>query len=159
MVRFLPSDMTDTSTVGRLAITRSIVRYHRGWLAIETGADQGTRIDVYLPAASHEAPSHPPIEREPLTGDETVLIADSNVMIVALLRTTLSTRGYRVLTATHRLSPEIIDNLVAQFGTLQKIVRAHKDDLVAVAGVGEVLAERVRASLNLLRNQLELERR
>jgi diadenylate cyclase len=68
--------------------------------------------------------------------------------------TYLSPRGYRVLTSTHRLPPQIIDNLVARFGSFQQVVRAPKDELVAVEGVGDVLAERVRVSMNLLRNQI-----
>jgi diadenylate cyclase len=71
----------------------------------------------------------------------------------------LAPRGYRILTSTHRLTPQIIDNLVKRFVSLQQIVRAPKEDLDAVDGVGEVLAERVRVSLNLLRNQLALDRR
>lgn len=73
--------------------------------------------------------------------------------------TYLSSRGYRILTQTHRLGPQIIDNLVERFGTLQKIMRAPKEDLVEVEGVGEILAERIRVGLNLLQNQLALERR
>ncbi|MCP4640001.1 MAG: DNA integrity scanning protein DisA [bacterium] len=72
--------------------------------------------------------------------------------------TYLSPRGYRMLTQTKRLTPQIIDNLVQRFGSLPQIVRAPKEDLVEVEGVGEVLAERVRASLNSLRNQLALDR-
>ena len=71
----------------------------------------------------------------------------------------LSPRGYRILTQTNRLSDQIIDNLVERFGTLQAITRAPKEDLVEVDGVGEVLAERVRVGLNLLHNQLALDRR
>jgi diadenylate cyclase len=73
--------------------------------------------------------------------------------------TYLSPRGYRVLTQTHRLSSQIIENLVQRFGNLQQIMRAPKEDLVHVEGVGEVLAERVRVGLNLLQNQLALDRR
>jgi len=73
--------------------------------------------------------------------------------------TYLSSRGYRILAQTHRLGPQIIDNLVKRFGTLQQIMRAPKEDLVEVDGVGEVLAERIRSGLNLLQNQLALERR
>ncbi len=73
--------------------------------------------------------------------------------------TYLSPRGHRLLTQTHRLSGQIIESLIERFGTFQQIMRAPKDDLVAVEGVGEVLAERVRVSLNLLRNQLTLDRR
>ncbi|MCX5772763.1 MAG: DNA integrity scanning diadenylate cyclase DisA [Candidatus Hydrogenedentes bacterium] len=76
-----------------------------------------------------------------------------------VIDTYLSPRGYRMLMSTHRLQPQIVDNLVQRFGSLQQIIRAPKEDLVAVEGVGEVLAERVRVSLNLLRNQLALDRR
>lgn len=67
--------------------------------------------------------------------------------------TYLSSRGYRVLTMTHRLTPQVVENLVQRFESLQQIIRAPKDELVTVDGVGEVLAERVRVSLNLLRSQ------
>jgi diadenylate cyclase len=67
--------------------------------------------------------------------------------------TYLAPRGYRVLTKTHRLPPQIIENLVQRFLSLQAIVRASKDELVETDGIGEVLAERVRTSLQLLRNQ------
>ncbi len=73
--------------------------------------------------------------------------------------TYLTPRGFRVLSATHRLPKPIIDNLVSQFGNLQKIIRAPKDELVKVEGVGDVLAERIRVSINLLRNQLALDDR
>jgi diadenylate cyclase len=72
--------------------------------------------------------------------------------------TYLSPRGYRVLTSTHRLTPPIIDKLVDKFGSLQPIIRAPKDELVQVDGVGEILAERVRTSLNLLRSQLAIDK-
>lgn len=73
--------------------------------------------------------------------------------------TYLSPRGYRVLTATHRLPAQVVESLVERFGTLQQIIRAPKDELCTVEGVGEVLAERVRVSLNLLRQQLALDDR
>lgn len=73
--------------------------------------------------------------------------------------TYLSSRGYRVLTQTNRLTSQIIKSLVDRFGTLQQVMRAPKEDLVEVDGVGEVMAERIRVSLNLLQNQLALERR
>ncbi len=73
--------------------------------------------------------------------------------------TYLSSRGYRILTQTQRLTPQLIDNLVNRFGSLQQILRAPKEDLVEVDGVGEVLAERIRSGLHLLQNQLALERR
>ena len=74
------------------------------------------------------------------------------------VETYIPPRGYRVLTGTHRLQPQIIENLVGRFGSLQQILRAPKEELCDVDGVGEVLAERIRVSLNLLHNQLTLDR-
>jgi diadenylate cyclase len=72
--------------------------------------------------------------------------------------TYLSPRGYRLLTQTHRLTPALIENLVQKFGSFQQIMRATKDELEEVEGIGEVLAERIRVSLNLLRSQLAFDR-
>lgn len=72
--------------------------------------------------------------------------------------TYLSPRGYRLLNQTRRLTPQLIDSLIERFGSLQAIIRAPKEDLCEVEGVGEVLAERIRLSLNTLRNQLALDR-
>ena len=72
--------------------------------------------------------------------------------------TYLSPRGYRLLWLTRRLTPQVIESLVQRFGTIQHIMRAPKEELVEVEGVGEVLAERVRQSLNGLRNQLAFDR-
>jgi DNA integrity scanning protein DisA with diadenylate cyclase activity len=52
----------------------------------------------------------------------------------------------------------VIESLVERFKSLKQIMRAPKEELVEVEGVGEVLAERVRASLNSLRSQLALDR-
>jgi diadenylate cyclase len=70
----------------------------------------------------------------------------------------LTPRGYRMLTLTRRLTPQIIENLVARFNSFQQIMRAPKEELCEVEGVGEVLAERIRLSLNSLRNQLAFDR-
>lgn len=72
--------------------------------------------------------------------------------------TYLSPRGYRVLTQTRRLTPQIIEGLVKRFHTLQQIMRAPKEMLCEVEGIGDVLADRVRVSLDSLRNQVALDR-
>ncbi len=71
--------------------------------------------------------------------------------------TYLTSRGYRVLTQTHRIPPQLIDALIGKFGSLQAIVRALKDEFLQVEGIGEVLAERIRTSLDLLRRQVALD--
>ena len=85
-------------------------------------------------------------------------ISHARLRAASAVDTYLSARVPRA-TNTHRLSNQIIDSLVQRFGTLQQVLRAPKDDLVEVDGVGEVLAERIRVSLSLLRNQLIIDER
>lgn len=66
-------------------------------------------------------------------------------------------RGYRILELTRRLTSQQVDALVGRFGNLQGIMRASMDELCEVDGIGEVLAERLRLSLNVLRNQAALD--
>lgn len=66
-------------------------------------------------------------------------------------------RGYRILTMTHRLPSALIENLVAKFGNLTQILHATREELMEVEGIGDVLAERIRSSLNLLRSQMGLD--
>lgn len=76
---------------------------------------------------------------------------------VSLLDTYLIPRGYRILAMTHRLPKQIIENLVTTFGNLKSITQADRKDLIAVEGVGEIRAEKLKEGLRLLRNQLVFE--
>jgi len=73
------------------------------------------------------------------------------------VETYLTPRGYRILSEIQRIPPQTIEHIVARFGNLQAILRASREELVAVESVGEVMAERLRVGLDLLRNQLALD--
>jgi diadenylate cyclase len=70
----------------------------------------------------------------------------------------VSPRGYRLLTKVPRLPATIVDRLVGHFGTLQKLLAADFDDLMAVDGVGESRARAVREGLSRLAESSILER-
>jgi len=63
-------------------------------------------------------------------------------------------RGYRILTKTHRLPRPVIENLVNTFSNLRTIIQAPHEKLIAVEGMGDVRAEKLKEGLKLLRNQL-----
>jgi diadenylate cyclase len=63
-------------------------------------------------------------------------------------------RGYRILTKTHRLPRPVIENLVNTFTNLRAIMQAPHDRLIAVEGMGDVRAAKLKEGLKLLRNQL-----
>jgi len=70
----------------------------------------------------------------------------------------VSPRGYRLLTKVPRLPRAIIERLVEQFGSLQKLLAANLEDLMAVEGVGEGRARAVREGLSRLAESSILER-
>jgi diadenylate cyclase len=74
------------------------------------------------------------------------------------LDTPISPRGYRLLTKVPRLPHAIIERLVDHFGSLQKLLAANLEDLMAVEGVGEGRARAVREGLSRLAESSILER-
>ncbi|HEX8498878.1 MAG TPA: DNA integrity scanning diadenylate cyclase DisA [Actinomycetales bacterium] len=70
----------------------------------------------------------------------------------------VSPHGYRLLSKVPRLPGAIVDRLVEHFGSLQKLLAAGLDDLMAVDGVGENRARAVREGLSRLAESSILER-
>ena len=71
---------------------------------------------------------------------------------------TVSPRGYRMLARIPRLPGSVIDRLTEHFGSLQKLLAAGVDELLAVEGVGEARARSVRDGLSRLAESSILER-
>ncbi|MFN8187810.1 MAG: DNA integrity scanning diadenylate cyclase DisA [Gaiellales bacterium] len=69
---------------------------------------------------------------------------------VSPLDTTLSSRGYRVLSELPRVPETVIRHVVRDFGTLDAIIRASHRELEAVEGVGSVRAREIREGLRRL---------
>jgi diadenylate cyclase len=67
-------------------------------------------------------------------------------------------RGYRLLSKIPRLPEQVIDHIVKQFATLQKIMRATVDDLDDVEGVGSVRARAIKEGLSRLAETSILDR-
>ena len=74
------------------------------------------------------------------------------------LDSAVSPRGYRLLSKIPRLPGAIVDRLVDHFGSLQKLLAANLEDLMAVDGVGENRARAVREGLSRLAETSILER-
>ena len=77
---------------------------------------------------------------------------------VDTLDTPVSPRGYRMLSNVPRLPQTIVERLVDHFGTLQRLLAAGVDDLMAIEGVGESRARTVREGLSRLAESSILER-
>lgn len=86
-----------------LSTVTSIVKGHCGFLTVSSRPGEGARFEVYLPASSGS--EEKPIKKEellPIRGHvELVLVIDDEVSILEMVRATLDTYGYRVITATN----------------------------------------------------------
>jgi diadenylate cyclase len=67
-------------------------------------------------------------------------------------------RGYRLLARIPRLPESVVERIVAQFGSLQKIMRATVDDLDDVTGVGQSRARAIKEGLSRLAETSILDR-
>jgi len=67
-------------------------------------------------------------------------------------------RGYRLLAKVPRLPASVVDGLIAQFDSLQKLLSAGVEELQIVEGVGELRARSVREGLSRLAESSILER-
>jgi diadenylate cyclase len=74
------------------------------------------------------------------------------------LDTPVSPCGYRLLTRVPRLPGAIIDRLVDHFESLQRLLSANLEELMAVEGVGENRARAVREGLSRLAESSIIER-
>ncbi|GAA1891622.1 DNA integrity scanning diadenylate cyclase DisA [Lapillicoccus jejuensis] len=74
------------------------------------------------------------------------------------LDSAVSPRGFRLLTKVPRLPGAIVDRLVDHFESLQRLLAANLEDLMAVEGVGENRARAVREGLSRLAESSILER-
>jgi len=70
----------------------------------------------------------------------------------------ISPRGYRLLNRVPRIPPVIADRITRHFGSLQHILAATLDDLMAVDGVGEQRARAVREGLSRIAESSMLDR-
>jgi len=74
------------------------------------------------------------------------------------LDTPIAPSGYRLLSKVPRLPPVVRERIVTHFGSLQKLLAASVDDLLAVDGIGEQRARTVRESMSRLAESSILER-
>ncbi|WP_073165132.1 DNA integrity scanning diadenylate cyclase DisA [Desulfofundulus australicus] len=72
----------------------------------------------------------------------------------SILDQSVSPRGYRILDKIPRLPLPVIENMVKEFGSLQKILNASIEELDAVEGIGEARARSIKEGLARYREQL-----
>lgn len=77
---------------------------------------------------------------------------------ISALDLAVSPKGYRILTKIPRLPISVVDNLVKQFNSFQKTLKASIEQLDDVEGIGEVRARTIKEGLRRLQEQVLLDR-
>jgi two-component system cell cycle sensor histidine kinase/response regulator CckA len=95
-----------------LSTVFSIIKNHDGFLELRSELGKGTTFELFFPAhgKTERREQRPAVQPEMLSNGEQVLMIDDEAGLLAIVKTTLETLGYRVLTATDGLEAlEIVE--------------------------------------------------
>jgi two-component system, cell cycle sensor histidine kinase and response regulator CckA len=140
-----------------LSAVLGIVKSHGGFIDVQSQVNRGTQIDIYLPACP---PTHQPDENEaelPIGNQELILVVDDELAIGELIKTTLETYNYRVVSASngkdaiaiyaqHRdaIAAVLVDMMMPVMDGLTTVTALHqlKPDLpvIAISGLNSMEA-------------------
>jgi PAS domain S-box-containing protein len=85
-----------------LAIVYGVIKQHNGFIKVRSEPGKGTAIRIYFPQVCGEITVNEELEKvsdSPLTGDETVLVAEDDPFIRQLAQMILQKYGYEVILA------------------------------------------------------------
>jgi PAS domain S-box-containing protein len=93
-----------TKSMGRgtglgLASVYGIIRNHGGFVDVSSKPGKGTTFRIFLPASEREVAVEKAVERQILTGRETILLVDDEETVLEVVRMILEKLGYRVILA------------------------------------------------------------
>jgi CheY-like chemotaxis protein len=146
---FSTKPMTDRSGLG-LSTVYGIVAQARGQVRVESAPGRGTTFRVYLPRVAAEPVATAEAEPDfgpPVRGSGTVLVVEDEAEVRAVLRETLESAGYTVLTAGN--GAEAIELSASHPGSIDLLLT----DVVMPGPSGPELAGRLivqRPSLRVL---------
>jgi len=86
-----------------LSTVHAIVKSHGGFLNVYSEVGKGTTFKIYLPAAKESGDAKPKLEKfkEMLLGHgELIMVVDDEISIQQIIKQTLETYGYQVITAS-----------------------------------------------------------
>jgi PAS domain S-box-containing protein len=122
-----------------LATVFGIVKQNNGVIRVTSEVGGGTTFMIFLPRCKGEVERVAELEQEiQLHGSETILVVEDEKQLLDLVRTSLETYGYSVLSAG---SP---DEAILLFESRNEVIKLVISDVVMPAMNGKELSERIR---------------
>ena len=123
-----------------LAIVYGIVKQHNGFIHLYSEPDKGTTFRIYLPLLNSEAPAQtaPAGRPAPTGGNETILVAEDDPSVRALVAEVLGEYGYEVILA------EDGQEAVRQFAVNKDKIDLVLMDMIMPGQSGTAAAEEIR---------------
>lgn len=109
-----------------LSTVRNIVKNHKGFILVESEEGKGTCFEIYIPASDQlklSESQHEP-KRLPHGQGETLLVVDDETSLCEMMKATLETHGYHVLTANDGA------NAIATFAQHREEIRLILTDMM-----------------------------
>ncbi len=152
---FFTTKPIGTGTGLGLSAVIGIIKSHNGFLDVQSRVGQGTQFYIYLPT-SDAPPLHQNKPELPSGQQQLILVVDDELAISELIKTTLETYNYRVLTANngaeaiatynqHReIASVLIDLMMPVMDGLTTVTALHQLNpnlsIVAMSGLSSVEA-------------------
>ncbi len=137
-----------------LSAVIGIIKSHGGFLDVQSQVNLGTQFQIYLPTSNTPSQPHHNEAQLPSGQQQLILVVDDEIAISALIKTTLETYNYRVLTANngaeaiaiyhqHReIASVLIDMMMPVMDGLTTVTALHQLDpdlpIVAMSGISSV---------------------
>ncbi len=96
---FTTKDVGEGSGLG-LSIVYGIIKQHQGLVDVESTPGQGTKFNIFLPTNTSQVEDNDHIASILPNGTETILIAEDDEYVRALVSSVLKQNGYKVIEAT-----------------------------------------------------------
>lgn len=116
---FTTKDVGQGTGLG-LSTTLGIVRSHGGFVHVTSQVGIGTQFHIYLPADPDQEAGETITEKRIIGKGELVLVVDDEVRILEMLRTSLETYNYRVITAKNGF--DAINSYMANQADIQLVL-------------------------------------
>lgn len=98
------------------------------------------------------------LSKEELLDDQVIVKLLGYNKIANLVEHYIHPRGYRILSKIPRIPPTVVENLIDKFENLPRIVKATKEELDEVDGIGDVRARAIQEGLTRIQEQLFIDR-